>query len=319
MANKKFTVTVEGKVYDVTAPDERTAWAWANATHRQAQAPKPSVPQAQQQGPQPETTLSGLGSEIGKGLLRGPSNLGMMIGTEMQKAFLGPIAGPMAARGIEALGAPSRSLIQPPPTTPAEKFAGTTAELGAAGIAGGAAGTIPGAINTGLMALGGATGEQLGEEGGKFAGTLTPLALSLLSRPVTAASRFARNLLSSKRLAASGLDEALGSRRAAVVKELKAPQVIVPGSQPTAPEAAVRAGRPEFAGLQKLGAQKIDPSGYRDIEKAQEAARLPQIISFGKDPAAIEAAEAARNAATAPGRQIALENANIAGRYLPEL
>src|SRR3990167_5898779 len=175
MANKKFTVTVEGKVYDVTAPDERTAWAWANATHRQAQAPKPSVPQAQQQGPQPETTLSGLGSEIGKGLLRGPSNLGMMICTEMPKAFLGPFAGPMAARGIEALGAPSRSLIQPTPTTPAERFAGTAAELGAAGVAGGGAGSIPGAMSTGLMALGGATGKLSFFSSQLFAGALAPL------------------------------------------------------------------------------------------------------------------------------------------------
>jgi len=36
-----FTVTVGGKEYDVTAPDERTAWAWANQIHQQNAAKPP--------------------------------------------------------------------------------------------------------------------------------------------------------------------------------------------------------------------------------------------------------------------------------------
>ena len=37
----KFDVTVEGATYEVEAPDERTAWAWANQTHQQAASAAP--------------------------------------------------------------------------------------------------------------------------------------------------------------------------------------------------------------------------------------------------------------------------------------
>lgn len=38
-----FDVTVEGTTYEVNAPDENTAWRWANYTHRQQRAAKPAV------------------------------------------------------------------------------------------------------------------------------------------------------------------------------------------------------------------------------------------------------------------------------------
>jgi hypothetical protein len=46
----KFAVTVEGKKYQVEAPDGDTAWAWANDSHRAAPAtaPAPSAPGALQ-------------------------------------------------------------------------------------------------------------------------------------------------------------------------------------------------------------------------------------------------------------------------------
>ena len=38
-----FEVDVEGKTYEVDAPDANTAWKWANATHRQSNQVKPAV------------------------------------------------------------------------------------------------------------------------------------------------------------------------------------------------------------------------------------------------------------------------------------
>lgn len=42
MADKTFEVDIEGKTYEVDAPDEKTAWAWANQTHAQAKKAKSS-------------------------------------------------------------------------------------------------------------------------------------------------------------------------------------------------------------------------------------------------------------------------------------
>jgi hypothetical protein len=42
MADKTFEVDIEGKTYEVDAPDEKTAWAWANQTHVQAKKERSS-------------------------------------------------------------------------------------------------------------------------------------------------------------------------------------------------------------------------------------------------------------------------------------
>ena len=93
-----------------------------------------------------------------------------------------------------------------------------------------------------------------------------------------------------------------GPKRAAIEAELAKNQVLVPGSNPTAAEAAARAGSPEFSALQRIAADHR-PSAYSDIAKAQEAARLASIRSFGKTPEALEAASKTRsaNAETAYG------------------
>lgn len=101
------------------------------------------------------------------------------------------------------------------------------------------------------------------------------------------------------------ISEAAGPKRAAIEAELEKqlnnavpPRLhsqLVSGSQPTAPEAAVRAGSPEFSALQKIAAD-IRPSAYSDIARSQEAARLAAVRSVGKTPADLKAAEALRSA-----------------------
>ena len=92
------------------------------------------------------------------------------------------------------------------------------------------------------------------------------------------------------------LAEAAGPKRAAIESELARPQVLVPGSQPTAAEAAAAAGSPEFSALQKIAAAH-QPSAYSDIAKGQEAARFAALAGFGKDKATLTAAEQARSKA----------------------
>lgn len=94
------------------------------------------------------------------------------------------------------------------------------------------------------------------------------------------------------------IDQALGPKRAAVEAELRKPSVIVPDSQPTAAEAAARAGSPELSALQRIAAEHR-PSAYSDIAKAQEGARAAHIGSFGQDKAALLAAQSKRAAEAA--------------------
>lgn len=68
----KFDVDVGGVTYEVDAPDENTAWKWANATHQQAPAPATAEQKAQS---------SGL-SRFGQGL-RDPIDAGAQLLTKM--------------------------------------------------------------------------------------------------------------------------------------------------------------------------------------------------------------------------------------------
>ena len=255
------------------------------------------------QAPQPQTTAGGVASEVGKGLLRGPSDLGMAMGRTGANMFLGPFMGPVAARGMETLAAPSRGMVQPTPATPTERFAGTAAELGAAGLAGGGAGSVPGMIGAGASALGGAVGEQMGGETGKVVGSLSPLAMSPVVSGVGAGLRAGRNVIDpwlaggTKRAAVRTAGEAAGPDRAAIAALLRNPQQMVPGSAPTAGEAAAPVGRAEFSGLQELVKGRA-PTEYENIAQSQNAARVRALRTVGQDKPALQAA-AANRASTA--------------------
>lgn len=102
-----------------------------------------------------------------------------------------------------------------------------------------------------------------------------------------------------ERSAARILAEAAGPKRAAIEAELAKDQILVPASIPTGPEAAARAGSPEFAALQRIAAEHR-PSAFSDIAKGQEAARLASIQSVGRTPTDVEAAQAFRKLSTDP-------------------
>ena len=117
---------------------------------------------------------------------------------------------------------------------------------------------------------------------------------------VRGVARVGRNILDpllpggAERGAARIMSEAAGPKRAAIEAELAKNQVLVPGTAPTAAEAAARAGSPEFSALQKI-AEAHRPSAFNDIAKANEAARAASIRSFGKDKTSVETALSARS------------------------
>ena len=80
----------------------------------------------------------------------------------------------------------------------------------------------------------------------------------------------------------------------------------LPGSAPTAGQAAVPAGSAEFSALQKIAATR-DPSKFYGIERAQEGARSQAIGDIAGDASTIAAAKTARSDATRPLREATFE------------
>jgi hypothetical protein len=189
-------------------------------------------------------------------------------GTILSPAVLGAMKIPAAAsvlgRAVQGAGV-GAALGAATPVTSKDDFVGTkAAQIGTGAVIGG---VIPPAIDA-----------------------------------VRTVGRVARNIVDpllpggAERGATRILVEAAGPKRAAIEAELARPSIMVPGSQPTAPEAAAAAGSPEFSALQKI-AESHRPSAYSDIARAQEAARTSAIAGFGKDKATLVAAEQARAAA----------------------
>lgn len=92
---------------------------------------------------------------------------------------------------------------------------------------------------------------------------------------------------------ANVLLEATEGRAPAIINALRGQTEIVPGSLPTAGEAAAGVGSTRFAALQE-SAEKINPTAYSDRQLTQDAARASAIRQFGKDEAALQAAKQAR-------------------------
>jgi hypothetical protein len=91
---------------------------------------------------------------------------------------------------------------------------------------------------------------------------------------------------------------AAGDKADDIITSLRQNQVIVPGSNPTAGQAAVGANRAEFNALQKIAADEA-PSGYvgpKGIYGQQDAARLAAVRTVGQTPQALDSAVAARAA-----------------------
>lgn len=92
--------------------------------------------------------------------------------------------------------------------------------------------------------------------------------------------------------------EATEGRAPAIINALRGQTEIVPGSLPTAGEAAAGVGSTRFAALQE-SAEKITPTPYSDRQFAQDTARVNAIRQFGQDDAAMAAAKQAREATAA--------------------
>jgi hypothetical protein len=115
-----------------------------------------------------------------------------------------------------------------------------------------------------------------------------------------------------------------GGKKDEVIKALQSTGEIVPGSRPTAMEAV--SNIPEATGIaafqRQLSRQAPEtgaPGQFAARAAEQQAARVTQLQQLGGSPANIAAAQAQRNQLTAPLREDALSQANIAGQIAPRL
>jgi hypothetical protein len=119
------------------------------------------------------------------------------------------------------------------------------------------------------------------------------------------------------------INKLTGDKKQEIVQALRQSDELVTGARPTAAEAV--ADIPEATALAAYQ-QNLATAPARGIsaqfagrEAEQEAARIAALRTVGGDEAALAAAQAQRTAVTAPMREDALGQANIAGQLVPRL
>ena len=136
-----------------------------------------------------------------------------------------------------------------------------------------------------------------------------------LARPVTESGR-----LEVLRDYVKGLT---GNKRAEIAASLKGAEEIVEGSRPTAAQAVAEI--PEATALASFqrSLERVPQRGisaqFAGREAEQEAARIAALRTVGGDEAGLLAARQQREALTAPLREEALTQSNIAGQIAPRL
>jgi len=184
------------------------------------------------------------------------------------------ISGGLAAQGIK----------------PATTWGGRIAQGTAAGaVAGAVTPSVAPGINQTLMQTG--VGAALGggvPTVGPIVNKLGQATYRTLLEPLT----------NSGAIKGRAYEEAAGDKAQEIINLLRANRTVVPGSQPTAGEAAAGAGSVEFSALQK-SAEKVPgvASKYLARADARNTARLAQLSSISKTPADLETAIALRKAA----------------------
>lgn len=144
-------------------------------------------------------------------------------------------------------------------------------------------------------------------QGAKW-GMITGPAFEGLRKGIEIGGPFLRKIFSKPETRAGHmLNNVLGDKVDDVKDALRNTKSRVPGEKLTAGETASSAKSPQMSTLQKI-VDEVDPAKYNDINSANKAARIAAIKGQGGDAAKLEAA---RNTATRPLREGALDRADI--------
>jgi len=137
------------------------------------------------------------------------------------------------------------------------------------------------------------TGAALSTAGGAI-NPMRPVA-PLIEQPVKLAAKGVGAVYNALDPKATAYLTAVEGRGPEVLNALRQPSEIVPGSLPTAAQAAAPAGATRFSAM-GASAAKTTPTPFYERAEAQKAAQLAAVQQVGKTPAELAAAEAARSA-----------------------
>lgn len=168
----------------------------------------------------------------------------------------------------------------------AEDPVGAAADLSTILTGGGAAATKVGAIQTGAAL----------SKAGTAINPMRPIA-PIIEAPVKFTAKGVGAVYNALDPKSAAYLTAVEGRGPEVLNALRQPSEIVPGSLPTAAQAAAPAGATRFSAM-GASAAKTAPTPFYERGEAQKAAQLAAVQQVGKTPAELKAAEAVR-AATA--------------------
>lgn len=166
----------------------------------------------------------------------------------------------------------------------AEDPVGAAADLSTLLTGGGAAATKLGATQTGAAM----------SRAGAAINPMRPIA-PIIEAPVKLAAKGVGAVYNALDPKSAAYLTAVEGRGPEVLNALRQPSEIVPGSLPTAAEAAAPVGATRFSAM-GASAAKTAPSPFYERAEAQKAAQLAAVQQVGKTPAELKAAEAARGA-----------------------
>lgn len=231
----------------------------------------------------PVQTLTGL-LDLGAGALR--NSLPKSVSSFIDKFDADPTNAERASAVASAVGGAykdkygSYDAIK---RTFAEDPVGAVGDLSTLLTGGGAAATKAGATATGAALT----------RGGQLTNVARPLA-PLIEVPVKLTGKAAGavyNAFDPKSVAYLTAAEGRGPE---IVNALRGQTEIVPGSMPTAAQAAAPVGATRFSSM-GASAAKTTPTPYFERAQEQKAAQLAAVQTVGKTPAELKAAEAARS------------------------
>lgn len=166
----------------------------------------------------------------------------------------------------------------------AEDPVGAAADLSTLLTGGGAAATKMGATRTGTAL----------SQAGAAINPMRPIA-PIIEAPVKLAAKGVGAVYNALDPKSAAYLTAVEGRGSEVLNALRQPSEIVPGSLPTAAQAAAPVGATRFSAMGESAAKKLSTPFFERGE-AQKAAQLAAVQQVGKTPAELKAAEAARGA-----------------------
>jgi hypothetical protein len=232
----------------------------------------------------PVQTLTGL-LDLGAGALR--NSLPKSVSGFIDKFDADPTAAQRASEVASAVGGMykdrygSYDAIK---RTFAEDPVGTAADLSTLLTGGGAAASKLGATQTGAAV----------SKAGAMINPMRPLA-PVIEVPVKLAGRGVSAVYNALDPKSTAYLTAAEGRGPQIVNALRGQTEIVPGSMPTAAQAAAPVGATRFSAMGESAA-RTTPTPFFEREQAQKAAQLTAVQQVGKTPAELKAAESIRSA-----------------------